>query len=657
MYPKLGSLVLALTSLCITQQAVAQADAAAPETPPPSATEPATEPAPTAPPPVAVTTPVATLDCSALLEKARPAPSQLAQLASEQLERLGAFEPGALGELLIREIVAEVCAAPEVQVGLAITCAPPPAPDVRQLRARLVADAAGAIATQAEALARSAGAASQTTQGLLLGAALQAVLQTPSLRGLAQRLMESAPWTLRQDCSVSGQANDPYRDLQVTAVLIVQLEQQLEARARQLTQQDWEALAQQYLVATGKHAAGQALSELQREALSALLAVMAEARKLQAQALDAAGYAKLAAAYAATLAHAASLAADRTVALPTFAAEIALDLGLGNVEDGLAKAAVTVLGANGGKVVDALLFGMRVARARSEEEARGMLARAALGLGPWADRWVVGLNVGIPSLDFDDFKIVGDAKLGYNGQSFGAIARGYLNVYDYTSNIVLASSYIAGGSGEFWFTFNSRGRVKGEIRADVGSGVYDTDSVPLDSARTIQLADETSVMVRGTGLAGLRIELSQAAFGLWLGGGAQYEMYNALTVDTVGDTIIRDQTSTNAMLTGRLRAQFPIVPRIIGGRVRADALRHTITRESLTTDIDSRTGASASSALAGIEQIEIGVRGFIDLQIAQFFGFVPAIEGGLDYFSLSDPGGEVATRVPVLGVGIRRTEF
>ena len=50
-------------------------------------------------------------------------------------------------------------------------------------------------------------------------------------------------------------------------------------------------------------------------------------------------------------------------------------------------------------------------------------------------------------------------------------------------------------------------------------------------------------------------------------------------------------------------------------------------------------------------------RAFIYVEIAKFFGFVPALEGGFDYFALSDDGADATNTVPILGVGIRRTEF
>ena len=93
-----------------------------------------------APPPLAVATPVAALDCSALLDGAPSGSSVLASLAADQLERLGAFEPGPLGDYLVSELMKQVCTNAAVSTALSATCSPPAATDVRQLRARLIAD-------------------------------------------------------------------------------------------------------------------------------------------------------------------------------------------------------------------------------------------------------------------------------------------------------------------------------------------------------------------------------------------------------------------------------------------------------------------------------------------------------------------------------------
>jgi hypothetical protein len=189
----------------------------------------------------------------------------------------------------------------------------------------------------------------------------------------------------------------------------------------------------------------------------------------------------------------------------------------------------------------------------------------------------------------------------------------------------------------------------------VGAAVYDTSSTPFSSGGTDVFSDENSVMVRGALLAGMRAEAPTAAFGLWLGGGAESEIYDELTVDQFGNSHIKDNSDLHLMLTGRLRAQFPIVENVLGGRVRGDVLRHSITRDSVALDVEER--ATTTTAANSSVQLEASGRAFVDLSIAQFFGFVPAVEGGFDYFSLSDASGNVSATVPVLGVGIRRTEF
>lgn len=625
----------------ITPAAAQEAESAAP---PPSA-----EAAP--PPPLAVATPVAALDCSSLLEGAPSGSSVLASLAADQLERLGAFEPGPLGDYLVSELMKQVCTNAAVSTALSATCSSPAAADVRQLRARLIADGGHAIALQADTLSRQAGLTPASTEAVLLGAVLQTVIDTPSVPGLARHLLQTAPGALGRDCKPSGTAVDAYRDVRTAAALILLLEQQ----AQTLTLADLEAYTLRVLIETGGQAQNSALSPVQQTALRALVHALARAKVTQAKTLDAAGYAELAGIYAEVLAHALSLAKNENVAPPAAAVNVTSALARGEVVEALSLASGAVLGVNAGPVNDALVLGMRVMKARTEDEAKAILTKIAVGLGPWADRWVVGLNVGVPRLDFDDFKIVGDAKLGYNGERFGVVAKGYLSAYDLTSNVVLADYFLAGGSADVWVTLNPKSQFQWEVRADLGANVYDTTSIPFGDNAANLLSDETSLMFRGSALVGLRAAWPRAALGLWLGGGAENEQYDAITFDGA-NTNIQDHTDWHALLTGRLRAQFPIVQGVLVGRVRGDFLRHSITRDSVALDIGMRGTSTTLEATSSV-QLEASGRAFIDLELAKFFGFVPAVEGGIDYFSLSDAAGKVSDSVPVLGVGIRRTEF
>ncbi|HEX2873258.1 MAG TPA: hypothetical protein VHP33_18495 [Polyangiaceae bacterium] len=633
----------ALVFLAGVAPAAAQ-EAAPGELPPPA------EATPT--PTLAVATPVAALDCSALLDGAPSGPSALAGLAAEQLERVGAFQPGPLGDYLISELMKQVCSSGAVSSALSATCTPPAASDVRQLRARLVADAGHAIAAQADALSRRAGLTPESTEVLLLGVVLQAVIDTPSVRGLAQRLLQAAPGALERNCQVGGGAVDAYRDVRAAAVLILLLEQ----RAEQLTEADLQTYALRVLAETGQKAPNDVLSPQQRTALQRLVRALARARATQATRLEPAGYAELAGAYAEVVAGALSLAKDQSVTAPVAAVNVTSALARGEVVEALSQASGAVLGVNAGAVNDALVLGMRVVRARTEDEAKEILAKIALGVGPWADRWIVGINVGVPRLDFDDFKIAGDAKLGYNGERFGVVAKGYLSAYDFSSNVLLADTFLGGGSADFWVTVNPTSQFKWELRGDVGANVYDTESIPFGTNAGNLFSDETSLMFRGSALLGLRAEWPRAALGLWLGGGAENEQYNAITFDGNETTNIDDHTDWHALLTGRVRAQFPIVRQVLVGRVRGDLLRHSITRDSVALAVGSRGASSTLQATSSV-QLEASGRAYIDLELAKFFGFVPAVEGGIDYFSLSDASGQVSTSVPVLGVGIRRTEF
>jgi hypothetical protein len=605
--------------------------------------EPAPNPEPDASPELA-------LDCSKLLGDGAPLEPQLAELAAHELEKAGSFHPGPLGEALISEIVGQICSGPEIEAALSATCGVPRAADARELRSRLVLDTVRLVTEHARTLVSSKGYSTEVGETAVLGVALKVLLHGATPMELARELAASAPDALRQDCSLDAQATGIARNWQIAAVLIAELQ------AVEPTTPDSElrSIALNVLLVTGARPSPN-LSSVQEAALVALRDDLVRARALAAKPLDAAGYGQLTAALAGAAAHSLTVAFDRPVPVPLRAAAVATALAQGDVDGAIRVAAEQMLGVDAGAAARALSFGIRVARARSEEEAKAMLARTALGLGPWADRFVAALNLGVPVLESDDFKVSGDAKLGYNAEAWGVLGRCFLNYYDLTSDVLLVDNLLGGGSAEGWYTFNAQGSVKVELRADVGASLYSTTSIPLNNPAANVISDEDSVMVRGSALAGLRLESSSAALGFWLGAGAESETYNELTVDANNNPSIQDASTGHLMLTGRLRAQFPLVTDVLVGRVRVDALRHAITRESVELDIGDRVTTTTTAESS--DQLELGSRAYVDLELARFFGFVPAVEGGVDYVSLADATGTVSTVVPVFGIGIRRTEF
>lgn len=593
----------------------------------------------------------ARLDCSGLLAGPPSATSGFAQVAAAELDRIsGGFQPGPLGDKLITQIADRVCAASKRPSALPATCASPPAPDVHELRARLISDVISLVLQQTETVARRRTNERTARQALAGGAALRALLREPSVAGLARSLLTEAA-NLQMDCSVVGERVGVDRDLLVAGVMLWELER----RAYQMGDAQLEQLAAGVLVTTGAQAEASALSSLQRLALRALRLEVAQARDMQSRALRLDDYGSLVELYANIAADALSFARNRVVHAPALGA-LVNRLVHGEVETALEE----VSRMYGIAVVDpakALLLGVRVIRARTEQEAASILARAVLGIGPWSDEWIVGFNLGTPRLETDTTKLALDGKLGYSGERFGLIGKGFLSNYDFSTASLLASTETFGGSADAWMVFNSDQRIKLELRAEFGINLYSTTSAGGGGPNVF--SDEDSVIYRGSLLAGFRAESARSAIAAWVGAGYEREIYDQLTIDQRAAHVVdKEQDSSHSVVTARLRGQLPIFDNVLVGRVRADFLRHSITRESLATSIDVRAReVSSTDRIAISTQIEASARAFLDLELAKVFGFVPCVEGGIDYFAIDDETGVIATAIPVVGVGIRRVDF
>jgi hypothetical protein len=74
-----------------------------------------------------------------------------------------------------------------------------------------------------------------------------------------------------------------------------------------------------------------------------------------------------------------------------------------------------------------------------------------------------------------------------------------------------------------------------------------------------------------------------------------------------------------------------------------------------TVVVNPATGSVTVSVVEGLAtQLEVSSRTFLDADVASVLGFVPGINGGLDYVLLRNGGTVERTVLPVFGAGVRR---
>jgi hypothetical protein len=90
-------------------------------------------------------------------------------------------------------------------------------------------------------------------------------------------------------------------------------------------------------------------------------------------------------------------------------------------------------------------------------------------------------------------------------------------------------------------------------------------------------------------------------------------------------------------------------------RARVDATRFSITRDDQVFSVGATIVNQTTTTSA--TQVDLNSRFFIDLDALGFLGFLPSAHVGLDVYQQSADGQTITTRVPLLGVGLRREAF
>ncbi len=307
--------------------------------------------------------------------------------------------------------------------------------------------------------------------------------------------------------------------------------------------------------------------------------------------------------------------------------------------------------------LEAMRLATRLGSATHEDEARRILLGVLLPVGPWAEKVLFDVNAGLPILEGGETKVAGDLLLGWNDRTWGVAGRGIALYYDLSNGDVRQNTVKLGGSVDGWGVIGADSDVKFDGRLNAEYLLYDSDLIDVSAGSSTPFTEETSVMLRGSLLLGLRAQPGERfAAGLWAGAGAQYEIYDPLRV--VGSTVdLKTEERFSVLVQGRVRLQYVVAPSYLTTRLRVDGSRYTITRDAVEIQVGGGGVTSTATAVKS-EQIELSSRLFLDAEVARFLGFVPGLAGGLDYFSLTaDQAPSVTTIVPVFGAGIRREAF
>lgn len=592
------------------------------------------------------------MDCQGPAEVTVP---DFAELIDRKLGPVPVQSIGPTASSLLGELLNQVCAKAELSSTLPRTCGSGHF-DIKELRARVLVDL---LRVPQGYMAQSG--ATLTLSERAAFALLDAMAGRPDPASVAQRVASSFGY-------VPVQGDDPLRCVVPTAnasdassiavLLFWRLSQNTNAAVAR-SPAETQALIEQTLVDQGAGAQG-AFSEAQRALIARLVDAtykMHQQYQTLKSALSADALWPLLLAEAQLLEAALSLSHGQALSLPAealttlqAAAEARIDAFVRALADWLAERAQLPR-----EVVDATETTLRFAAASSEDEAKRIVRGLLLGLGPWSDNWIAGLNLGVPRLKNGDTNVVVDGTLGYSAKQWGAVARAGMTVFDLDSDAYKGDTFKAGGNVDAWIAVAVGQSTNLEVRATVDGTVLDAQSIILeaDTGDLIAFGSETSALYRFGGLLGLRTQGPLWAFGVWAGGGVQIESYDSISETPETDPRTLESESLGGQFEGRLRAQWEAWEDILALRAALDWKYYTLTRLSRPT-----TGSDFAELDTKALQIEAVGRAFLDIEALRAFEFVPGVGVGADHYQLAITGQETqVVTAPVFLLGIRRSVF
>ncbi len=264
------------------------------------------------------------------------------------------------------------------------------------------------------------------------------------------------------------------------------------------------------------------------------------------------------------------------------------------------------------------------------------------------ERATIDVNLGTPKLASGEFKLIGDATLGYAADKFGIVASGSMFFYDLENSAGLVQTERRGGSGEAWFvTGDERETFRLELRGTGGGMYYETDRF-----QGAYFFNEGSQMGYGTLSVGLRLR-PDPTFHLQalLGGGVLWERYDYLTTDPASQKMLADTDTLSFRMDGRLHAHWQFLPGILSARVVGNGARFSLTRTNSSWSV----GAPAfANDVSKFHQLELRGRLSVELDVAAFIGLIPFLYGAVDHISASGDAGSKFITVPSGGVGLNK---
>lgn len=288
--------------------------------------------------------------------------------------------------------------------------------------------------------------------------------------------------------------------------------------------------------------------------------------------------------------------------------------------------------------------------ARDQGELQRLIKARVLDLPAWTTPLLFDANADLPILSSGRIRLNGDLLVGYNGHDFGAAIRGSALTYDTTRPIGTTQTDRTEGSLETWWQWKPSPPVAAELRVAGQIAFYDTTVTSRET--TVSFRDETSLMGRGSLLAGLRLTPSTTwAFGAWVGGGVQHEMHDGLRLEGEAASL-SDDAATTSRGEGRWRVQWNPWPEIISVRVRGDVswlqISSDISRVLVAAGTTESTQSSGTSS-----QLEVANRLFVDLDALKVFDFRPSLNFGIDTIRIDSK----STHQFAAGLGVRREAF
>ncbi len=294
---------------------------------------------------------------------------------------------------------------------------------------------------------------------------------------------------------------------------------------------------------------------------------------------------------------------------------------------------------------ETLALALRWLQAPDAAARRRLLRNEVLDLPLWASPILFDAFIGLGLLETEKIEpsLTVDVSGGYQTPGWGVIARA--THLDYAVKLELLTRETTRNMArvEGWYTFGRRA-WRFEARALFGGGAFATD-MKLDDK---PFGEESSAIIRGSAMAGLRYHGLRFAGGLWAGGGGQSETYSNRIEGPRGDPFTTDASKTSGNVEGRLRLQYALWPDKLALRARLDVEQFSLT----STREDSRTGEDTNQQ----SQLELDARLYLDIEAIRIWDLVPGVSGGLRYVRVS--ADEVQeTSVPMFTFGFRTEVF